>query len=112
MSFHLLLLLNTAATEQARMGKSEALLGGEDLVELLDVEHRVKPLLRLQLAQAVEQVENRLLSYLMKPMLGGQQFVVGNVGEDIALAERRHHWMCDKVSTDLNLGNIPKILFI
>ena len=69
------------------MSKSEDLLGGEDLVKPLNVEHRVEPFLRLQLAQAVEQMENWLLSNLVDLVLGGEQFVVWNVGKDIALAE-------------------------
>ena len=74
------------------MSQSEALLCGEDLVEPLDVEHRVKPFLRLEFAQAVEQVENWLLSYLMNLVLGSQQFVVWDVGKDIAFAERKYHF--------------------
>ena len=88
MRFHLLLLNDP--TEQARVSKSEALLGGEDLVESLYVQHRVEPFLGLQLGQAVEKVENRFLSYPMNLLLRRQQFVVWNVGKDIALAESKY----------------------
>ena len=41
------------------------MLSSEDSVELFDVQHWVKALLRLQLVQAVQQVEDRLLPYLV-----------------------------------------------
>ena len=84
------------------MSKGEALLGGEDLVEPLYVQHRVEPLLGLQLGQAVEKVENWLLSYPMNLLLGRQQFVVWDVGKDIALAERKYHRTCDKLYTEFD----------
>ena len=46
------------------------MLSSEDSVELFDVQHWVKALLRLQLVQAVQQVEDRLLPYLVKLVLG------------------------------------------
>ena len=65
------------------------MLSSEDSVELFDVQHWVKALLRLQLVQAVQQVEDRLLPYLVKLVLGREQLVVRNVGKDVALAKRK-----------------------
>ena len=86
MMFHLLLLPNS--TSQPWVEHCEAALVGEDLVEPLDVDHGVEALLGLHLGQAVEEVENRLLSYPVNLLLRRKQFVVGNVRKDIALAEK------------------------
>ena len=88
MMFHLLLLPNS--TSQPWVEHCEAALASEDLVEPLDVDHGVEALLGLHLGQAVEEVENRLLSYPVNLLLRSKQFVVGNVRKDIALAERKY----------------------
>ena len=90
--FHLLLLPNS--TSQPWIEHFEAALVGEDLVEPLDVDHGVEALLGLHLGQAVEEVENRLLSYPVNLLLRSKQFVVGNVRKDIALAEKKYRIVC------------------
>ena len=75
--------------DEAWVEDLDNMLSGEDSVELFDVQHWVEALLRLQLVQAVQQVEDRLLPYLMKFVLGREQLVIRNVGKDVALAKRK-----------------------
>ena len=75
--------------DEAWVEDLDNMLSGEDSVELFDVQHWVEALLRLQLVQAVQQVEDRLLPYLVKLVLGREQLVVRNVGKDVALAKRK-----------------------
>ena len=75
--------------DEAWIEDLDNMLSSEDSVELFDVQHWVKALLRLQLVQAVQQVEDRLLPNLVKLVLGREQLVVRNVGKDVALAKRK-----------------------